>query len=111
MKLTDLDAEFLQYHETDNRVFHRHKDTMEDANGVMFLCPKCFKENGGARGTHSIICWDPSVPLHAKPGPGRWNMVGTGLHDLSLVAGSSSVLLTDGCKWHGFVENGVVRDA
>jgi len=111
MRLIDLSPELLQYHTEGFRTFHRHVDTLSEANGVRFLCPRWFKDNGGPVGTHSIICWDPSVPQIARPGPGRWSMVGTGLHDLSLVAGSSSVLLTDGCRWHGFVENGLVRDA
>lgn len=111
MKLLELDPEFLQYHDENGRIFHRHVQTIGEANGVEFACPKCFQINQGFIGTHHIICWDPTVPASARPGPGRWKLVGTGLHDLSLVAGSSSVLLTAGCMWHGFIENGNVRDA
>jgi hypothetical protein len=50
------------------------------------------------------------VPDDAKPGPGRWSLVGTGFDDLTLDGdgGSRSVLLLGGCAWHGFVTNGEV---
>jgi hypothetical protein len=84
--------------------------TLAEADGVSFLCPKCFAENGGPVGTHSVICWfQDRVPDDAFPKPGRWNPVGTSLDDLSFVPGkkSHSVLLTgEGCAWHGFVTNG-----
>jgi len=108
MRLLDLSPAFIRrgvdgsFHEV---------ELIRNAHGVMFLCPKCFAANAGSVGTHPIICWVPGVPQTVSPKPGRWNLVGTGLHDLSLVAGSSSVRLTDGCKWHGFVQNGIVRDA
>lgn len=88
-----------------------HVDELEQADGVMFLCPKCFAENGGAVGTHVIVCWfEDRVPASVTPSPGRWNPRGTGYDDLSFVPGrgSSSVRLTGGCRWHGFVENGSV---
>ena len=109
MRLLDLEPEFIKHTGQDGSF--REVDSIEQATGVSYLCPKCFVANGGRIGTHHIICWSPAVPADIKPGPGRWNLVGTGLHDLSLVAGSSSVLLTDGCKWHGFVERGEARDA
>ena len=101
MKLRDLDASFLR-HEGN---FFQRVATFAEAHGVVFLCPKCFGENGGAVGTHSVICWRPDrVPLDAVPGPGRWFMSGTSLDDLSL---HPSVNLTGaGCKWHGWVKNG-----
>ena len=77
----------------------------------MFLCPKCYVANAGAVGTHSVICWAPQVPQTIDPKPGRWELVGTSLDDLTLRAESSSVLLTTegGCQAHFFVENGVIR--
>lgn len=112
MRLTELEPEFLQYHQDERgRVFYRHADGIKDAEGIMFLCPKCFKAKGGSIGVHAIICWSPVVPEHAQPRPGRWNLVGDGFHNLSLVAGSSSVQLHGGCEWHGFVQNGEVKDA
>ncbi len=85
-------------------------DTLAEADGVWFLCPKCFAANGGSVGTHVVICWFVGkVPDDIDPKPGRWTPTGTGLHDLTFVpsAGrSNSVLLTGGCAWHGFVANG-----
>lgn len=80
--------------------------SFEDCDGIEFLCPLCFLANHGRVGTHAVICWKPTVPADISPGPGRWGHTGTGLGDLSLVAGSSSVALTGGCAWHGFVQNG-----
>lgn len=102
--LRALEAEFIRY-EGDGIM--RTDVQMQDADGVMFLCPKCFAANGGSVGTHRVICNRPRVPQSPKRvGPGRWEFVGTSMDDLSLVAGSSSVKLLGGCEWHGFVKNG-----
>lgn len=108
MKLTELEPRFLKW--IDDHHF-RHDATFAEADGIMFLCPKCWKANGGPVGTHSVICWAPKVPLTTYPVPGRWNLVGTGFADLSLVAGSSSVKLAGGCNWHGHVTAGEVTGA
>lgn len=93
-------------------------ETMEqvdfaNAHGIMFLCPVCFKANGGPVRTHSVLTSfaGRDVPddrgSHNKEGkPSRWNIVGgTGLSDLSL---TPSIALTDGCMWHGYIgSNGV----
>jgi len=81
-------------------------ETFTEADGVGFLCPVCFEENGGPVGTHAVICWRPHVPSHVDPKPGRWEFAGTTLDDLTLVAGSSSVLLRGGCGAHFFVRSG-----
>ena len=107
LQLTDLDARFLK---VDDETHYHTVDNIGDADGVLFLCPKCFRENSGSVGTHSVLCWSPKVPQSIPPAPGRWNMVGTGLGDLSLVAGSSSVLLTSGCQAHFYVRNGEISD-
>lgn len=107
-KLTDLDAHFIR--KTD-RGWQR-VDTLAEAQGVSFLCPKCFAASNGPVGTHSVVCWSESrgAPADAVPGPGRWKLDGTGLHDLTLNAdpprSARSVLLNGGCAWHGFVTNG-----
>lgn len=75
---------------------------------MLFLCPKCFAANGGNVGTHSCICWRPCVPQTEDPKPGRWEFEGSGLSDLTLVAGSSSVLLQGGCDAHFFVRAGEI---
>ena len=85
-------------------------ETLAEAHGVSFLCPKCFAANGGPVGTHTVLCWFVGkVPDEVKPGPGRWTPSGTGLDDLTFVpsAGRShSVLLLSGCGWHGFLTRG-----
>ena len=89
-------------------------DRIEDAQGIKFLCPKCFTANHGPINTHGVICWSRSrgVPDDAKPYPGRWRLVGTSYEDLSLMeepGHTRSVQLTgEGCKWHGFVTDGEV---
>ena len=83
-------------------------DTLAEADGVWFLCPKCYADNGGEVGTHSVICWFVGkVPDDAEPKPGRWVPSGSGIDDLTFVGpNAASVLLTGGCRWHGFVRNG-----
>jgi hypothetical protein len=108
MKLLELEPKFLRYEPRDGRQYFVMVESIAEAQGVQFLCPKCWTANGGPVGTHAVICWNPSVPPTLDPKPGRWNLVGTGLHDLSLVAGSSSIKLLAGCEWHGFVTKGEV---
>ncbi len=112
MKLTELHPEFIALIPEG----WRHVEAIAEAQGVMFLCPKCWVANGGPVGTHAVICWSRSrgVPDSQYPKPGRWTLEGTGLHDLTLNGdapgggGARSVLLTGGCQWHGFVTNGEV---
>lgn len=84
-------------------------DSISLAHGIMFLCPVCFKANNGSVGTHSIICWRPMVPPNVDPKPGRWELQGTNLSDLTLVAGSSSILIQGGCNAHFFIRNGMIE--
>lgn len=90
--------------------FIPHVDTLAEADGVWFLCPKCFVANGGSVGTHGVICWFVGkVSDDVDPKPGRWTPTGTGLHDLTFVPSEGrtpSVLLTGGCGWHGHVAAG-----
>jgi hypothetical protein len=89
--------------------YHVPVEALAQADGVQFLCPVCFAANKGTIGTHSIICWRPRVPPDVCPKPGRWEFVGTGLHDLTLVAGSSSIFLqTAKCGAHFFIRNGLI---
>lgn len=106
-RLSELDARFLQIDKVDHKLMRR-VEAMGDADGVIFLCPKCFADNKGPVGTHSIICWFRGrVPDDLTPKPGRWNPSGTGLEDLTFVGpGACSVLLTSGCGWHGHVKDG-----
>lgn len=106
------DASTVPHHQvTGMKAYFPFVDTIDQAQGVEFLCPKCFAANNGPIGTHAVICWSRSrgVPDSADPGPGRWRLVGTGFHDLSLMeepGKSRSVQLIGGCAWHGFVTNG-----
>ena len=126
IRLVDLDPQFMRrelkqvdptvfvdgvLHPSGTAEYWPKVDRLEDAHGIRFLCPKCFEANGGAVGTHSVICWfEDRVPDDVQLGPGRWKPTGTGFEDLSFVPGkrSNSVLLIGGCAWHGFVTNGAV---
>lgn len=132
MKLTDLEARFLdhrvgiaeEYHgrplpdgttqwggfEID--VLHKQMEFV-GADGVEFLCPKCFADNGGPKGTHMVWVFfrhgnapDSVMTKNDKGQPVRWEAHGTGLDDLTL---SPSILILGGCAWHGFVTNGEIR--
>lgn len=125
VKLTDLEPEWVYDF---NQLTHGHKRAVdahgvvhsavqeeppkeplniEQAQGVLFLCPACFAKNGGPIGTESVLCWfrDRGVPDDALPGPGRWTASGTGFDDLSL----SPSVNVDHEHWHGFITNGEVR--
>jgi hypothetical protein len=103
-----LEPTFLRFIEEKT---YEMTDEIALADGVSFVCPKCFVENGMKRpGVHSVICWSPKVPKTTSPQPGRWNLKGSGYEDLSLVAGSSSVLLKGGCNAHFHVTNGNVTN-
>jgi hypothetical protein len=109
---TQLEGQFLRREVTDGHIRQIPVDTLAEAQGVRFLCPKCFRDNGGNVGTHQVICWsaERGTPADATPGPGRWKMEGTGLEDLTLSGEngkSSSVWLTGGCGYHGFIKNGL----
>jgi hypothetical protein len=102
--LTDLEATFRRI--IDDRA-DQEDVPFAEAQGIRFLCPKCFEANGGAAGTHSVLCWfaDKGVPADKSPGPARWPATGTGVEDITL---TPSVLLLGGCGWHGWIKNGVV---
>lgn len=107
LRLTELDPQFLK---RISDIRFRKVEAIAEADGIMFVCPLCFEKNGKSNvGVHSVICWTPSVPQTTEPTPGRWEMIGKGYGDLTLQAGSSSILLTgEGCKWHGFIKDGEV---
>jgi hypothetical protein len=111
MQLVELEACF--YRIVTPEKLYIEVATIDEAQGVRFLCPKCWATNGGPVGTHSVLCWflHRGVLDTEKPGPGRWEPHGTGLHDLTLCAASSSIALQAGCMWHGFVQNGSTSDA
>ena len=104
MKLIELEPQFLRFTSTG----YAYVDTLDEAQGIKFLCPKCFERNGGAVGTHIIVVWfnGRDVDAAAVPTP-RWGVAGTGHADLTITP-SISLESVDkiGCQWHGFVTNG-----
>lgn len=107
MKLLELHPHFLKIIDVKT---YKLIDNIKEADGIQFLCPKCFIENDGIIGTHSIICWTiGKVPDDLDPKPGRWNLIGTCYNDLSLQAGSSSVALLGGCNAHFFIRDGNIE--
>lgn len=109
MRLSELEPQFLKI--VDGRVSEYVK-TLAEADGLQFVCPKCLHNIGYRRpGVHIVVCWEPNVPQSRSPSPGRWTMQGTGFHDLTLVAGSSSVKLMGGCNAHFFIQNGAIVQA
>ena len=115
MKLTDLDARFVQW----GQGVMPKANSLAEAHGVLFQCPLCaqgkpvvdFEESPGrrgVRGAHYVLCWFVGkVADDVEPKPGRWNPIGTSLGDLTFVGpGAASVQLLGGCNWHGFVSNG-----
>jgi hypothetical protein len=90
---------------------HEPALTPATADGVQFLCPKCYAANRGPVGTHTVLCWFVGkVPPDAGPGPGRWTPQGADLAALTFIPGfpprPCSVKLTGGCGWHGYVRDG-----
>ena len=106
--LKELEGRLLRFHKGENTF--EEVQTVGEADGVSFLCPKCYAANGGAAGTHSVPLWFSSLgearsrQLQGHPG---WNKSGKSLDDLTFVKpGAVSVLLKSGCCWHGFVRDG-----
>lgn len=78
-------------------------DTLQEAQGIMFLCPKCFRDNNGPVGTHR--CPLPFAGRGVDPAKNQWNVTGSGYADLST---TPSYLIVGGCSWHGYITNGQV---
>lgn len=108
MNLLLLEPHFMKVINESN---YQQVDDIKDADGIRFLCPVCYEQNKGSIGTHSIICWQPHIPQTYSPKPGRWKFLGTSFNDLTLQAGSSSILLTSGCNAHFYIRNGQVTNA
>lgn len=132
MKLRDLDAHFIicvavpsteqdaegkyVWRESSGEVWfwsptpvryqHDQVDSLAEAHGLSFDCPKCFSTTG-----HGVIVGfagrNSPYPLSrgSEGQPTNWDASGTGIDDLSL---TPSIQLLGGCNWHGFVgSNGV----
>jgi hypothetical protein len=82
------------------------------AQGLMFLCPKCWA-GSKAGGIHlcEVTFAGRGVPdelgTHNKNGQAvRWQVSGSTFADLTT---TPSILLESGCNWHGFITNGEVN--
>lgn len=104
--LIELEAEFIIY--TGEQKMRR-VDTLEAAQGLLFLCPLCYTNNNGPVRTHSVIISfagrgvpDDQGSRNSEGKPSRWNVIGgTGINDLQL---SPSIHLKgEGCGWHGHI--------
>ncbi len=111
MKLSELEAKLLR--RVDDGTYSTALIPLADAHGILFLCPKCWRKNGGPIGTHSVLCWFAGrVKDGVSPGPGRWNPSGNSVDDITFVGeGSISVQLIGDCGWHGLIQNGQAIDA
>lgn len=112
-RLSELEASFVKLLPEPRGSF-RHVTELAGADGLWFLCPKCFKVNlakhgRGSYGTHAVLCWFDHVPPDLDPKPGRWTPAGTSLEDVTFVPAhgrTQSVALRSDCAWHGFVKGG-----
>lgn len=96
-------------HREDDVEYRVHVDSLEEAHGLYFDCPKCQGTDG-----HKIVCWfENRVSDALQPGPGRWWPVGTGYTDLSFVphTHSHSVALMGGCAAHFTLTGGEIFGA
>lgn len=109
--MTWNDRGYPSVEKTGPRIHEVFVDTLEEAQGIFFLCPKYFAAMGHI-GCHLIEVTfagrgvSDEMGTHNKAGqPVRWNITGTGFYDLSTVP---SILLEGGCDWHGYITNGEV---
>ncbi len=106
VNLRQLDADLIKLGETvDGGTVLTPVNRLEEADGVMFLCPACYRKNGGPRGTHTVVCWRRGVDMKHRPGPGRWLFTGETVANLTL---EPSVHLTSdqGCGAHFYIRHG-----
>lgn len=113
LRLVDLEPRFVRYETRGAREYLVHTSRLDNAQGMVFLCPSCFEKNGGAVGTHAVEVTFASRGAenhqgsHGRDGtPSRWSVSGSSFDDLTL---TPSVDLTPGCAWHGFITNGEIR--
>lgn len=114
MPLIALDPRLIRYELRDGVRYLVRVANLVAAQGILFLCPRCWATNGNsAVGTHAIEVTfaDRGVPddqgSHGNGGqPTRWMVTGSSFADLST---HPSIQLIGGCNWHGFITNGEVR--
>lgn len=97
---------------TGPRIYRQLVHTLPEAQCVVFLCPKCFADGAGKYGCHycEVTFADrgvaPEMGSQNKGHPTRWNVAGTGVHDLTT---TPSIQLIGGCAWHGWITAGEIR--
>ncbi len=132
MKLTELKPEFALWQDVTSghpwirpaggdfgdaylhtEVGHYTDISVQEAQGLLFNCPKCNPTHGCMVGFRDRDL----LPHHASqrrlqpgedpkaPRPSRWEVTGTGFHDLTLKPS-----IDTGC-WHGYITNGEVINA
>lgn len=107
----DSDGDIHMWSPTADRWVFHPVETVAEAHGVRFLCPKSFAKNGGPKGTHSVYIFFAGSPYagHNKEGQEvRWNVAGgSSLDDLQLTPSiqeqDEGLPLEHQCNWHGFV--------
>lgn len=114
MKLTELEPQFVRHEMRNSQKIDVHVNSLQEATGIFFLCPVCWKKNKGPIGTHGIIVTfrDRDVPdelgSHNKEGlPTRWLVSGNNYDDLTL-SPSIDISQDVSSEWHGFITNGEV---
>jgi hypothetical protein len=139
VRLTDLEPQFIRYESrvetwnvvdgnpetwrergcptkqvTGPREYRIFVDALAEAQGITFICPKCFANAGHSNaGVHlcEVTFGGRGVPdvmgTHNKAGaPTRWQVSGRSYSDLTT---SPSILLEgEGCGWHGFITDGAI---
>ena len=112
----DSDGEIHMWSPTPEHTVFHPVDTVAEAHGVRFLCPKSWAKNGGPKGTHSCYIFFTGSPYAGRNLAGqevRWQVVGgSTIDDLQL---TPSIQEQDEgmpperqCNWHGFLgSNGV----
>ena len=105
--LRELEAQFKKYRpEPGSGGIYEPREQLADADGVRFLCPKCFAAKLdwvhpvyiGFRGRAT----PGTYGYNSKGDPVLWDLApsSTGLDDLVL---TPSIQIEGGCNWHGFI--------
>jgi hypothetical protein len=97
---------------TGPREYKNFLPSISGAEGIIFLCPKCFIEKNGKVGVHSCEVTfkgqvADEVGTHNKEGnPVRWDVSGDKMENLTI---NPSILLDGGCGWHGWIKDGQIE--
>lgn len=105
------DGEISMWSPRPERMVFHPVESVAQAHGVRFLCPKSFAKNGGPKGTHSVYIFFAGSPYAGRNLAGeevRWNVAGgTSLDDLQLTPSiqeqDDNMPPEHRCNWHGFV--------